>query len=284
MIQNHATKTKGEGNDMQPDNRKLALALRGGLRGRFQSSFHLLGNALEVLDDQMVHCLNPVEYETLRPLLRQIGDQLIALRRLGEHAADAAIAPVLHQASEPHPLELLEHLREFCELFNEIAVQADFSASAQLQCPTDLTALLTMGDTALLNGLLANLFSNSLAASRSVCITLACAPGLLCYRDDGPGLPPDAAALLRDGTWSERLLEQGGLGLPLIRAYARAMEWDIEVEEGPGLEIRFLLPDCSIDLDNVVVESVPPAGDTRQRRRRYLQRELHPLTGVGLAK
>lgn len=269
---------------MQPDNRDLALALRGGLRGRFQSSFHLLGNALEVLDDQMVHCLNPVEYETLRPLLRQIEDQLIALRRLGEHAADAAIAPVLQQASEPHPLELLDHLREFCELFNEIAVQSDFAASAQLQCPKEMTTLLTMGDTALLNGLLANLFSNSLAVSRSVHITLACAQGLLCYRDDGPGLPPDAAALLLDGIWSERLLEQGGLGLPLIRAYARAMEWGVETGEGPGLEIRFRLPACSIDLDNIVVESVPAAGDTRQRRRRYLQRELHLLTGADQTK
>lgn len=262
---------------MQPDNRELALALRGGLRGRFQSSFHLLGNALEVLDDQMNHCLNPVEYETLRPLLRQIGDQLIVLRRLGEHAADAAIAPVLHQVSEPRPLDLLAQLQEIGEIFNEIAVQEDFRAEAVLQVDEELQVLLTMGDTALLNGLLANLFSNSLAASRPVHITLACAPGLFCYRDDGPGLMADAAALLRDGVWSQRLLEQGGLGLPLIRAYAGAMGWTLTVEEGPGLALRFGLPPCTVDVGDLVMESAVPAEEVRLRRMRYLRRELFPL-------
>lgn len=260
---------------MQPNEQELALALRGGLRGRFQSSFHLLENALEVLDDQVAHCLTPVEYETVRPLLCQIGEQLTELRRLGEHAADAAIAPVLHKVCMPHPLDLLAQIREICELFNEVAVQQTFEAVADLQIAEGMPVLLTMGDSALLNGLLANLLSNSLAATRPVHITLACAPGLFCYRDDGPGLPPDAMALLRDGTWNDRLLEQGGLGLPLIRAYAEAMCWTMTVEEGPGLSLRFALPPCTMDLGSMVMESATAKEEKRLRRRKYLQCELH---------
>lgn len=259
---------------MQPNDQELALALRGGLRGRFQSTFHLLENALEVLDDQVAHSVTPQTYDTLRPLLGQISQQLTVLQRLGEHAADAAIAPVLHRVCEPRPLDLLVQLQEICDLFNEIAAREDFRATAELHNPQGLPVLLTMGDTALLNGLLANLLSNSLAAARPVHITLACAPGTFCYRDDGPGLPADSAALLQQGVWSQRLLEQGGLGLPLIRAYALAMGWTLTVEEGPGLGLRFALPPCAVDLGGVVLESPAAEGEQRQRRRRYLQCEL----------
>lgn len=92
---------------MQANEQELAMALRGGLRGRFQVSFHLLENAFEVLDDRMAHSVTPTEYETLRPLLQQIAQQLVTLRRLGEHAADAAIAPLLQRVCEPRPMELL---------------------------------------------------------------------------------------------------------------------------------------------------------------------------------
>lgn len=262
---------------MQPKDQELARALRGGLRGRFQSSFHLLENALEVLDDQVAHCVTPVEYDALQPLLRQISDQLLLLQRLGEHAADAAIAPVLHKVCSPRPVDLLVQLREICEIFNEISLQEELGAAARLQIAPELPAVLTMGDTALINGLLANLLSNSLAAARPVQITLACEPGLFCYHDDGPGLPADAVALLREGTWSQRLLEQGGLGLPLIRAYAEAMNWQFTVEDGPGLCLRFSLPPCKVDLGGMVLDSAAAAQDARLRRRRYLQCELHPF-------
>ena len=36
---------------MLQDDESLALALRGGLRGRFQGTFNQLENAVEVLDD-----------------------------------------------------------------------------------------------------------------------------------------------------------------------------------------------------------------------------------------
>ena len=182
---------------MQANERELAMALRGGVRGRLRHSFHLLENAFEVLDDQMAHCVTPTEYETLRPLLAQITEQLATLQRLGEHAADAAIAPVLHQACVPRPMELLGQLRELSSLLNEILLQEQVQAAVQMRVAEGTQVLLTMGDDTLLNGLLANLVSNSLAAGQPVQITLACAPGLFCYQDDGPGLPPDARALLQ---------------------------------------------------------------------------------------
>ncbi|WP_295338675.1 HAMP domain-containing sensor histidine kinase [uncultured Subdoligranulum sp.] len=262
---------------MQANERELAMALRGGVRGRFRHSFHLLENALEVLDDQMAHCVTPTEYETLRPLLAQITEQLAALQRLGEHAADAAIAPVLHQACAPRPMELLGQLRELSSLLNEILLQEQVRAAVQMRVAEGTQVLLTMGDDTLLNGLLANLVSNSLAAGQPVQITLACAPGLFCYQDDGPGLPPDARALLQEGRWSDRLLEQGGLGLPLIHAYASAMGWTLTVEDGPGTRLRFALPPCAMDLGGMLLESEADPSAARERRRRYLQCELHPV-------
>ena len=84
-------------------------------------------------------------------------------------------------------------------------------------------------------------------------------------------------ALLEGGTWSERLLEQGGLGLPLIRAYAAAMGWDLTVEHGKGTCLRFALPPCAVDLGGMVLESTGPGDIQRDRRRRALWQELHPV-------
>ena len=248
-------------------NEELSAVLRGGLHGRFQSAFHLLENALEVLDDNIA-------------LLQQVGEQLLLLRRLGEHAADAAIAPVLQDVCVPQPMDLLEQLREIGALFQEIAVQQKLDALVEL-CPEEgLQSLFTMGDPTLLNGLLANLFSNSLAAGRSVHVTLRCAPGDFCYQDDGPGLPQDARDLLLGRGWSGRLLEQGGLGLPLIRAYALAMGWELRVEDAPGMKVHFTLPPCVVDLDEIVMESCAARGE-RETRRRYFLRELRPVLPAG---
>lgn len=261
---------------MRANEEELAMALRGGLRGRFQSSFHLLENAFEVLSDQMMHSITPTQYETMRPLFDQIHEQLVLLRRLGEHSADAAVAPVLQQICVPRPMELVGQLREWCALFNEIAVQEQLEARARVETDGD-AVLLTMGDDTLLNGLLANLLSNSLAAGRHVQITLVCGDGTFCYRDDGPGLPEDARALLNEGQWSERLLQQGGLGLPLIRAYAAAMGWQLTARDGTGTDLCFSLPGCTVDMGEMVLESARIAPQVRQQQRAYLQRELYPV-------
>lgn len=262
---------------MQANEQELIMALRGGLRGRFRQSFHLLENAFEVLDDRMAHCVTPEEYETIRPILQQITEQMLNLQRLGEHAADAAIAPVLHQACAPRPMDLLGQLRELTGILNEILLQESVEASVQVENAENLQVLLTMGDDTLLNGLLANLVSNSLAAGLPVQITLLCEPGRLCYRDNGPGLPEDAVSLLEGGVWSDRLLEQGGLGLPLIRAYAASMGWTLTVEKGGGTCLSFALPPCAMDLGEMVLESAAKTPVQRQRRRQELWRELHPV-------
>lgn len=266
----------GKGNKMQANEQELTAALRGGLHGRFQNAFHLLENAFEVLEDNIANSVTPAKYDDLRPLLQQVGEQLLLLRRLGEHAADAAIAPVLHQVCALQPVDLLAQLKEVCQLFGEIAVQEKFDAAAELQQTEDRQAMFTMGDSALINGLLANLLSNSLAAGGPVHITLLCAPGMFCYRDDGPGLPEDARRLLLGEGWSDRLLEQGGLGLPLIRAYALAMGWTLSVEDAPGTSVRFSLPPCVVDLDEMVMGSKAAVAE-HDMHRQYFLRELQPV-------
>ena len=214
------------------------LALRGGLRGRFRRSFDSMENAFEVLQDRLQHAVNPAERAELMPLLEELQMQLICLRRLGDQASDAAFT---------------------------VTLQAD-----------GLDVLPTTGDVSLLNGLLTNLVSNTLAADRAAHIMLLCTPGRLCYRDNGPGLPPDAAALLTEGQWSERLLHAGGLGLPLVAAYTSAMGWALTVGEGPGMSLQFTLP-AAPPLDGMVLTSPTERLADRQNRRRLIRRELAVL-------
>ena len=238
------------------------LALRGGLRGRFRRSFDSMENAFEVLQDRLQHAVNPAERAELMPLLEELQTQLICLRRLGDQASDAATAALLHGTCVPQPIDLLGQLREFCSILQEEA--------AQYALP------FTTGDVSLLNGLLTNLVSNTLAADRAAHIMLLCTPGRLCYRDNGPGLPPDAAALLTEGQWSERLLHAGGLGLPLVAAYTSAMGWALTVGEGPGMSLQFTLP-AAPPLDGMVLTSPTERLADRQNRRRLIRRELAVL-------
>lgn len=256
---------------MRPNEEELELALRGGLRGRFRNSFHLLQNAFEVLDDRMQRVVTPAEYGELKELLRQIDGQLALLRRLGEHAADAADASLLHRVCEPRPMELLGQLREITAVCRESLAQEGLDATLELCAAPELQMLATTGDAALLDGILAGLLSNSLTAARPVHVTLACAPGLLRYTDDGPGLPPDALALLNEGRWSDRLLAQGGLGLPLIRVYAEAMGWKLTARPGPGTALDFALPPCTIQPEDWVLGSPAASAGTADRRLRVRQ-------------
>lgn len=263
---------------MRQDDEALALALRGGLRGRFQGSFNQLENAFEVLDDYMLQRLNPADYVELRSLMQDVEGHLAYLRRLSDHAADAAAAPILQQLHTPAPLELLGHLRENADLFNELAAGGPRPIRVQLEVAPGLELLPTMGDPALLDSLLVNLFTNSLQAAAGqdeVLITLHCAPGQLLYRDNGPGLPPDALHLLLDGIWSQPLLAQGGLGLPLIRTYCAAMGWQISQPAGET-GILFTLPTCQDSGTALRLYSASPE-DTRRRRQMFL-RELRGLS------
>lgn len=257
---------------MLQDDESLALALRGGLRGRFQGSFNQLENAVEVLDDYMLQHLNPAEYADLRTMMREINWQLAYLRRLGDHAADAAAAPILQMLRVPAPMELLGQLHETVELFNELTMGGTRVVHAQLETAPGLDVLPTMGDPALLDGLLVNLFTNSIQAvpeSDAVEITLICTQNQLLYRDNGPGLPQDARRLLLEGVWTSELLAKGGLGLPLIRAYCTAMDWQISQPEGERGLLFALPPTCQAEVLGTLHLSAPDAGSTRRRRRLY---------------
>lgn len=251
------------------------LALRGGLRGRFRRSFDSMENAFEVLQDRLQHAVNPAERAELMPLLEELQTQLICLRRLGDQASDAATAALLHGTCVPQPIDLLGQLREFCSILQEEAAQYALPFTVTLQAD-GLDVLPTTGDVSLLNGLLTNLVSNTLAADRAAHIMLLCTPGRLCYRDNSPGLPPDAAALLTEGQWSERLLHAGGLGLPLVAAYTSAMGWALTVGEGPGMSLQFTLP-AAPPLDDMVLTSPTERLADRQNRRRLIRRELAVL-------
>ena len=238
------------------------LALRGGLRGRFRRSFDSMENAFEVLQDRLQHAVNPAERAELMPLLEELQTQLICLRRLGDQASDAATAALLHGTCVPQPIDLLGQLREFCSILQEEAAQYALPFTVTLQA--DGLDVLT------------NLVSNTLAADRAAHIMLLCTPGRLCYRDNGPGLPPDAAALLTERQWSERLLHAGGLGLPLVAAYTSAMGWALTVGEGPGMSLQFTLP-AAPPLDGMVLTSPTERLADRQNRRRLIRRELAVL-------
>ena len=209
------------------------------------------------------------------PLLEELQTQLICLRRLGDQASDAATAALLHGTCVPQPIDLLGQLRDFCGILQEEAAQYALPFTVTLQAD-GLDVLPTAGDASLLNGLLTNLVSNTLAADRAAHITLLCTPGRFCYRDNGPGLPPDAAALLTEGQWSERLLHAGGLGLPLVAAYTSAMGWALTVGEGPGMSLQFTLP-AAPPLDGMVLTSPTERLADRQNRRRLIRRELTVL-------
>ena len=234
------------------------LALRGGLRGRFRRSFDSMENAFEVLQDRLQHAVNPAERAELMPLLEELQTQLICLRRLGDQASDAATAALLHGTCVPQPIDLLGQLREFCSILQEEAAQYALPFTVTLQAD-GLDVLPTTGDVSLLNGLLTNLVSNTLAADRAAHIMLLCTPGRLCYRDNGPGLPPDAAALL-----------------PLVAAYTSAMGWALTVGEGPGMSLQFTLP-AAPPLDGMVLTSPTERLADRQNRRRLIRRELAVL-------
>ena len=152
------------------------LALRGGLRGRFRRSFDSMENAFEVLQDRLQHAVNPAERAELMPLLEELQTQLICLRRLGDQASDAATAALLHGTCVPQPIDLLGQLREFCSILQEEAAQYALPFTVTLQAD-GLDVLPTTGDVSLLNGLLTNLVSNTLAADRAAHIMLHCTPG-----------------------------------------------------------------------------------------------------------
>lgn len=254
------------------DDDTALLALRGGLRGRFRRSLDSLENAFEALQDSLERTTSPAQRAELQPIFDELCTQLLSLRRLGDQTSDAATAALLRGSCTPRPMDLVSQLREICDILQEEAARCGLPFTVELCC-AGVEFLPTMGDATLLNGLVTNLVSNTLAVDGAAHIVLHCAPGCFVYRDNGPGLPPDARALLTEEKWSERLLHAGGLGLPLIAAYARAMDWALAVGEGPGTELQFTLP-AAPPLENLMLESPAERMAEQRTRRQLIQREL----------
>lgn len=254
------------------DDDTALLALRGGLRGRFRRSLDSMENAFEALQDSLERTTNPAQRAELQPIFDELCTQLLSLRRLGDQTSDAATAALVRGSCTPRPMDLVSQLREICDILQEEAARCGLPFTVELCC-AGVEFLPTMGDATLLNGLVTNLVSNTLAVDGAAHIVLHCAPGCFVYRDNGPGLPPDARALLTEEKWSERLLHAGGLGLPLIAAYARAMDWALAVGEGPGTELQFTLP-AAPPLENLMLESPAERMAEQRTRRQLIQREL----------
>lgn len=254
------------------DDDTALLALRGGLRGRFRRSLDSMENAFEALQDSLERTTSPAQRAELQPIFDELRTQLLSLRRLGDQTSDAATAALLRGSCTPRPMDLVSQLREICDILQEEAARCGLPFTVELCC-AGVEFLPTMGDATLLNGLVTNLVSNTLAVDGAAHIVLHCAPGCFVYRDSGPGLPPDARALLTEEKWSERLLHAGGLGLPLIAAYARAMGWALAVGEGPGTELQFTLP-AAPPLENLMLESPAERMAEQRTRRQLIQREL----------
>ena len=254
------------------DDDTALLALRGGLRGRFRRSLDSMENAFEALQDSLERTTSPAQRAELQPIFDELCTQLLSLRRLGDQTSDAATAALVRGSCTPRPMDLVSQLREICDILQEEAARCGLPFTVELCC-AGVEFLPTMGDATLLNGLVTNLVSNTLAVDGAAHIVLHCAPGCFVYRDNGPGLPPDARALLTEEKWSERLLHAGGLGLPLIAAYARAMGWALAVGEGPGTELQFPLP-AAPPLENLMLESPAERMAEQRTRRQLIQREL----------
>ena len=254
------------------DDDTALLALRGGLRGRFRRSLDSMENAFEALQDSLERTTSPAQRAELQPIFDELCTQLLSLRRLGDQTSDAATAALVRGSCTPRPMDLVSQLREICDILQEEAARCGLPFTVELCC-AGVEFLPTMGDATLLNGLVTNLVSNTLAVDGAAHIVLHCAPGCFVYRDNGPGLPPDARALLTEEKWSERLLHAGGLGLPLIAAYARAMDWALAVGEGPGTALQFTLP-AAPPLENLMLESPAERRAEQRTRRQLIQREL----------
>ena len=259
----------------EEDVRLALLALRGGLRGRFRLSFDRMENAFEALEDRLM-AVDPAGREELAPLMEEVRLQFACLRRLSDQAADAATASLLHGTCAPCPMDLAGQLREFTQMLQEEAAQFRLPFKVRFW-DAGIQVLPTMGDPSLLTGLLTNLVSNTLVTDSCATITLECTRGQFIYRDNGPGLQPDAVALLLDDRWSERLLREGGLGLPLIAIYARTMGWRLSMEDKPGTNLVFDLPPCTADLDALVLESDMQRRGESMRRRLTLEQALRIL-------
>lgn len=264
--------------------RERAL-LRGGLRGRMAGGFCTLQGSVDALQHYLAANATPDVYEVARTMLDQMTGRIAALERVSGNAAELACGVLTWGAGELAPLELSEYLAELRGCINEELAIRGFGVRAAVEGETG--PLWAMATTGLVDGILVNLLSNLIQVCPGGRMTLRLGPGrTLTYRDDGPGMDHGTVSrLLEEGKVPERLLDQGCVGLLMVREYALAMEWTIHVEEGEGLCIRFDLPEFDAAaavrpaLRDTAAEGRSRAAMLSDRLKRELDGAFGPYTG-----
>ncbi len=216
--------------------------LRGGLKGRLAADFCVLQGTVDALTRYLEQQAPEPVRTTGLDALREMSRRILRLERLADNAADLALGTQLRQLRPALPLELVEHLRALCACAEEELAACAHAASVALRDETG-GGLWLEADDALVNGLLANLISNSVRAGANRVELTCTADRRLLYRDNGPGADPAATDVLIEGAVDVDLLHKGATGLLMVREYAGALGWKPEkLEADTGFAVAFVLP------------------------------------------
>lgn len=255
--------------------------LRGGLKGRLAEDFCVLQGTVDALNRYLEQQAPEPLRTTGVKALQEMSLRILRLERLADNAADLALGSQLRQLRAPLPLELAGQLRELCLCAQEELAACGHPVRIRL---TDETGnnLWLEADDGLVNSLFANLLSNSARAGANEVELTCTADRCLLYHDNGPGMGPDALAVLSEGTVTADLLNRGATGLLLVREYAAALGWTPEVPREPadGFSLRFVLPQHVPDPSRLVL-----ADDAKGREhaaalcRHRLRREFAAVLG-----
>lgn len=265
--------------DQQPMDNAL-LALRGGLKGRLAENFCVLQSSIDALTRHLQQNADPALNDVAGTLLQEMADRIAMLERLADHAADLALSSAFRGTRVDEPVELFGYLQELCECAREELLLQELPVQLVLQTPQAHDTFWLMADPMAMNTLFTNLLTNSLQGGCTRVEFCCSADARLTYRDDGPGLPQEAAALLADGVAGPTLLCSGATGLLLVRACADALGWQTQLEAGEGCVLHFALPPaCTQGQLDAVLRTAAQAGLRRQELLAQLRRELAAMRG-----
>lgn len=253
--------------------------LHGGLRGRMAGAFCTLQSSVDALQRYLLTSTTPEVYETARAMLEEMDRRLAMLQRISGNAADLACGVLTRGAEELAPLELTDYLSEIAACVNEELTLRGFTAHLTVRWKDG--PFWAMATTGLVDGIVVNLISNFLQVCPGGNIRLTLGPDrILRYADDGPGMDASAAAtLLERGEAPISLQKKGSLGLLLVREYALAMNWSVQVEPAEqGLAIRFVLPEFEMPAARSSLWDA--AAETRSRTSLFVARLTRELDGV----
>lgn len=226
-----------------PEQDTSSLALQGGLKGRFAGDFCVLQSSIDALDRYLQQQGTPEMRRVTAQMLQEMSCRVQRLERLSDHAAELALGSALRGLREKTLLNLTEYLTAACGCARQELALHESALQISLPAEKNAAPLWAQADAGLLDALLANLITNAAGVRGCAQVELQAGPGAqLFYRDDGPGLAPDGVLLLEQGAISRELAAGGATGLLLIREYTAALGWELRVEKGPGLVLRFSIP------------------------------------------